>query len=105
MRAVGYLKTDLSNRKQCIHLLVLCSLGISAVVLMLILVLPFFWSEVPRWDKAYYVAGRPGRGAKAPTWQGLHITRTTLGSSMRDDVLWLRVGTNVWALEVLTPMN
>ena len=97
-------KTDLRSRKQRVHLLILGSLGTLAILVAMLFVLPFLWPAVPRWDRALYFVCRPSPGAKLPAGQGLHITRTTVGSS-RDDVLWLRVGTNVWALEVLTPVN
>ena len=97
-------KTDLGSRKQRVHLLILGSLGMLAILLVMLLVLPFLWPSVPRWDQAQYFAGRPRPGANPPTQQGLCITRTTVGSS-RDDVLWLRVGTHVWTLEVLSPMS
>lgn len=104
MKVPFFQKTDLRSRKQRIHLLILGSLGILAILLAMLLVLPFLCSAVPRWDRALYFVCRPRPGAKVPTGQGLHISQTTVGSS-RDDVLWLRVGTNVWALEVLTPIN
>ncbi len=105
MKAPFVQKTDLGSRKQRVQLLILGSLGMLTILLTLLLVLPFLWPAVPRWDRAQYFAGRTGPGAKPPARQGLHLTRTIVGSSTRDDVLWLRVGTNVWALEVLTPMN
>ena len=104
MKAAFLQKTDLSSRKQRVHLLILCSLGIVAILLMMLLVIPFLWPAVPRWDRAHYSAGRARPKAGFMTGQGLHMTRTTMGS-MRDNLLWLRVGSNVWYLEVLVPID
>jgi hypothetical protein len=105
MKASFLHKTDLSSRKQRVRLLVLCSLGVVVILLGVLLVLLFFPPPVPRWYRAHYAAGRVPATAEFAARQGLHLSRRTLGSSMQDDVVWLRVGTNVWALEMLTPIN
>jgi hypothetical protein len=104
MKAVFLEKIDLSNRKQRVHLLILCSLGILALVLMVILILPFLCPAVPRWDRAHYVAGKVSPKPGLFTKQGLHLTRTSMGS-MGDHILSLRIGSNVWFLEVMAPLD
>ena len=104
MKAVFLEKIDLSSRKQRIHLLILCSLGILALVLMVILILPFLCPAVPRWDQAHYAAGKVSPKPGLFTKQGLHLTRTCMGS-MGDHILSLRVGSNVWFLEVMAPLD
>ena len=94
--------TDLSSRKQRVHLLILCSLGVLAILLMMLLVLPSLTPAVPRWYWAHYSAGRVSPKAGFLTKQGLHWRSMTMGGT-REDVLWLRVGTNVWRLEALSP--
>lgn len=97
-------KTNPSPRKQRLHLVILCSLGVVAILLMTLLVLPYFSPSVPKWHRAHYSAGtaspRPGLFTK----QGLHLTRTRLGS-MGDNLLWFRVGSNVYYLEVFAPIE
>jgi hypothetical protein len=104
MKAVFLEKSDLSSRKQRVHLLILCSLGILALVLMVILVLPFLCPAMPRWDRAHYAAGKVNPKPGLFTKQGLHLTRTSMGS-MGDNILSLRIGSNVWFLEVMAPVH
>ena len=104
MKAAFLQKTDLSTRKQRVHLLILCSLGVLAILLMILLVLPVFWPAVPRWDRAHYSAGglspKPGLFTK----QGLDLTQTRV-DGMSGNVLSLRIGSNVWFLEVMVPTD
>lgn len=104
MKAPLLRKPDLGSRKQRLQLLMLCLLGILALLLGVPMVLPSLSPRVPKWYRAHYSAGRTfPRGAFAAQ-RGLHLTRTNLGS-MRDDTLWLRGGSNVWFLEVVSPSN
>ena len=104
VKAAFLQKTDLSIRKQRLHILILCSLGIVVVVLAMLLVLSLTWPPVPRWYSAHYSIGRVNPKPGFATKQGLHRTRATMGST-RDDVLWFRVGTNVWFVEVMAPID
>ena len=98
-------KTDLNSRKQRVHLVILCSLGILAICLGVLLVLPSLSPRVPRWYRAHYAAGRVPPTAKFATRQGLHLARKTLGRSVQDDIMWFRVGASAWWVEVMSPID
>ncbi|MEI6395398.1 MAG: hypothetical protein WCT12_30350 [Verrucomicrobiota bacterium] len=97
-------RTDLSSRKQRVHLLILCSLGVLAILLAMLLVLSSLTPAVPRWYRAHYFAGRVRAKVGFLKKQGLHSIHTVMGN-MRDDVLVLKVGTNAWFLEALSPLD
>jgi predicted permease len=97
-------QTDLSSRKQRVRLLILCALGILLVSLTLPFVLPMLFPGAPKWMRAQYAGGRVVN-PNANTPRGLHIARDTLGSSVSCTMLCLKLGTNVWAVRVVVPID
>jgi hypothetical protein len=95
--------TDLGNRTQRVRLLILCSLGILLVSLTLPFVLPLLFPGTPKWRRAQYSVGQAVDNPNIPS--GLHMTRDTLGSSVSRTMLWLKLGTNVWAMHIIAPIE
>jgi hypothetical protein len=93
--------TDLGNRTQRVRLRILGSLGILLVSLTLPFVLPLLFPGTPKWRRAQYAVGRVADNPNIPS--GLHMTRDTLGSSVSRTMLWLKLGTNVWATQIFAP--
>jgi len=62
--------TDLTSRKQRVHLLILSSLGM-LVVLGVLLILPSLSPQVPRWYRDPLRGGQGQPEARAPAQAGL----------------------------------
>jgi hypothetical protein len=105
LRMFGLLRLSLTSRKQRVRLLILLSLGGAAVLLATVLVFASFSRQVPRWYKAHYSVGRVPPTAKLPARKGLHWTRTALSRNMQEDVLWIRIGSNAWGLDIMSPID